>query len=68
MVSYAIGRSLVNVLDLIGVLMGPTSLVEKFLVLRVVMSIVFAVCYSGPVVPGRNLFGPGEVNPRNAKR
>ena len=67
-VSYAVGRSFVNVLDLICVLMGPTSLVEKFLVLRVVMSIVFAVCYSSPVVPWRNLFGPGEVNPRNAKR
>jgi len=58
----------VNVLHLIGVLVGTASLIEKLFVLRVVELVVLRVGYIGSVVPRRNLAWPWHINAKSFNR
>lgn len=53
-VSHTIRWRLVNVLQLVLVLIISTLLVEKLFVLRVISTVIFAVCNVCSVVPGHD--------------
>jgi len=68
MISYAIRWRLVNVFNLICILMRSATLIEKFLILSMVMSIIFAVCYISPIIPSRYFPRPWQINSKNCAK
>ena len=62
MVPDSIARCFVNVLNLISVLVGATSLIKVFLVVRVILLVVLRVSNMGPIVPCWDRARSGEVN------
>ena len=62
MISDSVAGYLVNVLQLICILMSTASLIEKFLVVSVVRSIVFWICHVSTVIPRCNCAWPRKFN------
>jgi hypothetical protein len=62
MISYSVGGCLINVFNLISVLMRSTTLIEEFLKLSMVVSIVFTVSNLSSVVPSWNFSRSWHIN------
>ena len=68
MISYSVGGCLINIFNLISVLMRSTTLIEEFLKLSMVVSIVFTVSNLSSVVPSWNFSRSWQINAKIDKK